>query len=92
MNLENLMIPCLFKALFGIECLGCGFQRAVVLLFKGDFTDAFYRYPAIYMVLIFIALFVLDKVFKPKKYTKALSLVGVVTMVFILGGYIYKNL
>ena len=86
------MIPCLFKALFGIECLGCGFQRAVVLLFKGDFTDAFYRYPAIYMVLIFIALFVLDKVFKPKKYTKALSLVGVVTMVFILGGYIYKNL
>ena len=86
------MIPCLFKALFGIECLGCGFQRAVVLLFKGDFTDAFYRYPAIYMVLIFIALFALDKVFKPKKYTKALSLVGVVTMVFILGGYIYKNL
>ena len=86
------MIPCLFKALFGIECLGCGFQRAVVLLFKCDFTDAFYRYPAVYMVLIFIALFVFEKVFKPKKYTKALSFIGFLTMAFIIGGYIWKNL
>ena len=92
MNLENLMIPCLFKALFGIECLGCGFQRAIILLFKGKFIEAFYMYPGVYVVFLFIGILVFEKLIKQKNFSKPLSVIGVVTMVFILGGYIYKNL
>jgi hypothetical protein len=64
------MIPCLFKTLFGIECLGCGFQRSVFLLFKGEFWEAFKMYPAVYTTLIFfgfVALYFLDQSGNHKK-------------------------
>ncbi|MDY8138974.1 DUF2752 domain-containing protein [Aquimarina sp. 2201CG5-10] len=50
------MLPCLNKKLFGVDCLGCGMQRSIVLLLKGDFIGAFHMYPAIYP-LIFLLLF-----------------------------------
>jgi hypothetical protein len=85
------MIPCLFKYLFGIECLGCGLQRAIALLFKGDFSGAFQMYPAIYMVLLFIGMLAFKNIFKQKSNSKSLSVVGVLMGIFILGGYIFKN-
>ena len=86
------MIPCLFKSLFGIECLGCGFQRAVVLLFKGDFIEAFYQYPGIYLVFLFVGLLIFYKVFQNKNGTKPMSVVGFFAVSFIIAGYIYKNI
>ena len=55
---EDYMLPCLNKKMFGIDCLGCGMQRAFVLLFRGEFVEAFKMYPAIY-TLIILALFIL---------------------------------
>ncbi|MGB1451125.1 MAG: DUF2752 domain-containing protein, partial [Marinirhabdus sp.] len=40
------MLPCLNKQLFGVECLGCGMQRATILVFRGEFAAAFTIYPA----------------------------------------------
>lgn len=51
--MEEYMFPCMSKRYFGIDCLGCGFQRALVLLFQGKLEDAFYMYPAIYSMLLF---------------------------------------
>jgi hypothetical protein len=92
LNLEDFLIPCLFKTLFGIDCLGCGLQRAIVLLFKGNLIEAFFMYPAVYMVLLFVGMMIFNTFFKHKNNTKSLSIVGALTGVFILGGYIYKNL
>jgi Protein of unknown function (DUF2752) len=86
------MIPCLFKTLFGIECLGCGLQRAIALMLKGDFIKAFHMYPAVYLVLLFIGMMILNILSKRKNYTKSLTTTGVLTWIFILGGYICKNL
>lgn len=57
--MERFMLPCLNKQLFGIDCLGCGLQRSVLLLFQGEFHAAFVLYPAIYtlLLLLFFALF-----------------------------------
>lgn len=33
-------IPCLWKALFGFECPGCGLSRAGALLVRGRFAEA----------------------------------------------------
>ena len=49
--MEEFMLPCLNKQLFGIDCLGCGAQRALVLVFQGEFTAAFKMFPAIYTIL-----------------------------------------
>ncbi|WP_420319870.1 DUF2752 domain-containing protein [Flagellimonas sp.] len=58
---QDLMLPCLNKKLFGLECPGCGAQRSVQLLFQGDFLAAFKMYPAIYP--IFMLLFFLGSTF-----------------------------
>jgi positive regulator of sigma E activity len=86
------MIPCLIKTLFGIECLGCGLQRAIILILKGNLIEAFYMYPAVYMVLLFLGMVTFNTLFKHKNNTKILSITGILTGIFILSGYIYKNL
>ena len=60
--MEEYMLPCLNKKLFGIECLGCGIQRATAFLFKGEFLLAFKTYPAIY-TLILLVLFLISTLF-----------------------------
>ncbi len=51
--MEEFMLPCLNKELFGVDCIGCGIQRATVLLFRGEFIAAFKMYPAIYIPFSF---------------------------------------
>jgi hypothetical protein len=65
--MEEFLLPCLNKQLFGIECYGCGSQRAVLLLLDGEFTAAFRMFPAIYSVLILL-IFILFNLFHRFKY------------------------
>ncbi|RUT71908.1 DUF2752 domain-containing protein [Flavobacterium cupreum] len=91
MNLEKFMLPCLFKTLFGIECLGCGFQRALFLLFQGEFSAAFQMYPALYSTLIFLGFVGLYFLDKSKNYSRLLWISGIINAVFMVGGYWYKH-
>jgi len=91
MDLENYMLPCLSKTLFGLECLGCGGQRALLFLLTGDFIGAFQMYPAIYAKLLFLGLIGLGLVDKNRNYHKSIIVMAVLTGLFMLGGYIYKQ-
>ncbi|WP_339698914.1 DUF2752 domain-containing protein [uncultured Marixanthomonas sp.] len=66
-GIEDYMLQCTSKQLFGIECLGCGTQRATVLFFRGEFAAAFHMYPAIY-TLIVLLLFVVFNLFVKFKH------------------------
>lgn len=44
------MLSCQWKQM-GMECMGCGLQRSVIHLLKGNFIEAFNSYPAIYTLL-----------------------------------------
>jgi hypothetical protein len=82
-SLEDYMLPCLNKQLFGIECLGCGIQRAAVLLFKGEFIAAFKTYPAIYSLSILI-LFLLFNTFVKFKLSTPIKLFLIAVNVLII--------
>jgi len=56
--LQNHLIPCPFKKLTGVDCPGCGFQRSLLALVKGNFRESIQLYPAAIPLLI-TALFVL---------------------------------
>ncbi len=78
------MLPCLNKKLFGVDCLGCGMQRSIALLLKGEFAAAFHMYPAIYPLLLLLTFlgFNLFVKFKYDSFIKAaLMITAVVTMV-----------
>ena len=56
--LEAHMASCYYKKYLGIECLGCGFQRAFIELLKGNFANSFALFPAL-IPTIFLFLFLL---------------------------------
>jgi len=89
-NLEEYMLPCLNKTLFGVECTGCGAQRAAVFLFRGDFTKAFFMYPAIYPLAFLFTFLVFNLFFKFKyDYTVKISLI-IITALAMAIAYIIK--
>lgn len=88
-KLEDFLLPCLNKQLFGIECLGCGIQRATVLFFKGDFLMAFKMYPAIYTLLL-LTVFLIFNLFVRFKYDYTIKMgliflnVGIVVISYFI--------
>lgn len=88
--MEEFMLPCLNKQLFGIDCLGCGMQRAAALLFKGEFIAAFKMYPAIY-TLILLVFFLIVNIFIKFKYSERIKVIlVVVNIAIIVANYIIK--
>ncbi|MBE8723926.1 DUF2752 domain-containing protein [Flavobacterium hungaricum] len=91
MLLENYMIPCLFKTYFGFECLGCGFQRSLFLLFQGRFSEAFKMYPAIFTTLLFFVFLIFYFQNKTKIPQKLVWQLAFINFIFIIIGYGLKH-
>ena len=50
------MLPCSWKETFGIDCPGCGAQRSLAELFRGNFLESLYLFPALIPLLITLVL------------------------------------
>jgi len=87
---KDSMLPCLNKQLFGVECLGCGIQRAFWLLIKGEFIAAFKMYPAIYTLLILAIFGLLHLKYKFKKGRKIILTLVVINLLIIIVSYFIK--
>jgi hypothetical protein len=62
--LQNHLLPCPFKYITGIDCPGCGFQRAIITLFQGHLRNSFLLYPPTIPLLLFFAYGIADAFFK----------------------------
>lgn len=88
--IEDYMLPCMNKKLFGFDCPGCGLQRSVVHLARGEFTAAFEMYPAIY-ALVVLVLFVITSQFVKFRYDTQIKIfLGILTGATIIISYILK--
>lgn len=88
--MEEHMLPCLSKKLFGVDCFGCGIQRAVALLLQGEFEAAFYMYPAIYTLILFFLFIGISLIDKSRSYHKLIVFLGVITAFTMVFSYFYK--
>ena len=88
--IEDFMLPCMSKQLFGMDCPGCGLQRSVVFLLKGEFVEAFKMYPAIYPMLLLFGFLTVDFFIKLKYANKISIFLMISTVVLILGNFILK--
>ena len=88
--MEDLLLPCLNKELFGMDCYGCGGQRAFLMVMKGDFHAAYSLFPAIYP-LMFLLIFVFFNLFVKFKFDYLIK-IGLIffTAGVILISYIIK--
>lgn len=44
--LESHLLTCYVKHLTGIDCPGCGLQRSIIALLRGDMAQSWHLYPA----------------------------------------------
>ncbi|WP_428744898.1 DUF2752 domain-containing protein [Tenacibaculum sp.] len=84
------MLPCLNKKLFGIDCLGCGIQRALSLVFQGEFIAAFKMYPAIYTLLLLAIIVGINFFYKIKYAQKIISILAILNIAIIVISYVIK--
>lgn len=91
MSIENYMLPCLNKSLFGFECMGCGFQRSLVAVFQGQFHKAFVLYPAIFPIITMFVLIVFSRFYKFKYHQKSINIVALISIGTIIINHIIKQ-
>lgn len=84
------MLTCPSKKFLGIECFGCGAQRAIVMVFEGRFSEAFHLFPAVYTLLIFFGMVGISLIDKKRKYGNTLLLAAVINVIFMIASYYYK--
>lgn len=87
---EDFMIPCLNKTFLGMECMGCGGQRAFWALIHGDFIAAFRYYPAIYTLILFAAFLIINHFYAIRHSEKIKIILVVVNIAVILGNFLIK--
>ncbi|BAO77102.1 DUF2752 domain-containing protein [Winogradskyella sp. PG-2] len=90
-QLEDYMLPCMWKKTFNVECMGCGIQRSVSLILKGEFIAAFYMYPAIYTLIILFSFLLLHLKFKFKFGHKIILGLFVINISIIVVSFIIKT-
>ncbi|MDR4952524.1 DUF2752 domain-containing protein [Chryseobacterium sp. ES2] len=88
MDINDFMLTCPSKKFLGIECLGCGAQRAIVLVFEGKFSEAFQMYPAVYTLLLFFLILGASFIDKKRKYGNILMILVIVNLIIMVVGYI----
>lgn len=76
-------IPCLFKALLGIECPGCGMTRAYISLFRLDFRQAFAYNRMFWAVPICGLFYLFDGKLFPNKWVNWVVEYGIYLLIFV---------
>lgn len=89
--LESYMLPCLNKKLFGFDCMGCGLQRSISLLYDGNFIAAFKMYPAIYTLIPLFLVIGVQFFFKFKYSNKIINYLAIASVLIIIISFIVKR-
>ena len=90
--LESHQLPCYYKKLLGVECLGCGMQTAFILLLKGEIIASVLTYPALIPIMLMIIFLILHILFKFKKGASILKYSFIFTVAIMIFGYLYHLL
>ena len=88
--LESHLLACPFKKLTGLDCPGCGLQRSIVSLLKGDVVASIKFYPPTFSILVLLIFGVLHLKFDFKNGALMIKTLYILTTVIIIINYIYK--
>ena len=91
-KVDSFLIPCPFKYLTALDCPGCGFQRSMIELCKGNFQESFQLYPPAILFLFSLAVGISSYIFKWDRNSNWLKLLYVATGLVIVVNYGYKIL
>ncbi|WP_405203687.1 DUF2752 domain-containing protein [Dokdonia sp. LLG6352-1] len=70
--------------------MGCGIQRSIALILRGEFVEAFFMYPAIYPLVLLFSLLILNQFISIKYANKSIIILAILTVATIIVSYIIK--
>lgn len=88
--LERNMLPCPIHKFMGIECPGCGMQRAIIELLKGNLFESFIAYPALITLIIMFLFLILHLKYDFKKGAIILKYFFIINSIIISLSYLLK--
>ncbi len=90
--LEDHLLSCQWKNSIGVECMGCGLQRSFIHLLKGEFTEAFFVYPAIYTLIGMFIFYGLHAKFNFLKGDMVLKWLLILNVIIIISSFAMKTI
>lgn len=88
--LEHNLLSCPIKQMSGVDCPGCGLQRSIVALLKGDLVSSFRLYPATIPILCLFLLTIVHLKFDFKNGAFFIKMLYIGATIIIVINYIYK--
>lgn len=88
--LERNMLSCSWKTFLDQDCMGCGMQRAIILLLKGEFLASFKMYPALLPLIFMFFYLAFHLKFNFKYGHLILKYLFIINVLIILLNYLYK--
>lgn len=88
--LENHMLQCPFVKYLHIECPGCGMQRSLIALCRGDIASSFALYPALIPLFVLLAYTILHLFYKFANGPKIIISAQIIVVSTVVVHYIYK--
>lgn len=89
--IEDNALDCFYKKTFGLECMGCGFQRSLIHLFRGEWMDSIVMFPALLPTLALLIFTIIHIIFKIRNGHKVILGLFILTVSLMLGNFIYKQ-
>jgi hypothetical protein len=88
--LEHHLLPCPTKYFFGMECPGCGMQRSIIELLRGNLVESIKLYPPLIPMLLMLVVLVINLKVNSAVWQKVLKYFFVANVAIILINYIFK--
>jgi len=87
---DSFFLTCPFKAITGFDCPGCGFQRSLLALLKGNWHESFHLYPATLPLLLTFIIAVPAHFFTKKDHPILIKTLYLITGTIVLVSYLLK--
>ena len=88
--LEKRQLSCFYKSVFGVECPGCGMQRALIALLRGEFAESIKLYPALIPTMFMLFFLVVHLFYRLKNGARILVSLFFLNVVIIVISYMCK--
>lgn len=88
--LENHFMTCPYKAMSGVDCPGCGMQRAFIELLKGNFVESIQLYPALLPTIFTLLITILHLIFKFKNGAAIVKYSFIITVSIVVISFLFK--
>ena len=70
--------------------MGCGLQRSMHLLWKGEFLESILLFPAGIPLLLTFLFLIYHLIFKPKHGAKIITVLFIITAIIMIVSFIFK--